>query len=91
MIKSGLFEFNQCTKSPAVMTPRLIITSLEVKSILACIWASLLLDFCSRYKQSPFAASARIETTIIVEKSGAFSVPINLRKTSTNPITANVI
>ena len=48
MIKSGYDELSQCTKSPAVITPVLIITSFEVKIILACIWASLLLPFCSR-------------------------------------------
>ena len=34
-IKSGLFEFNQFTKNPAAITPKLIITSFDVKIILA--------------------------------------------------------
>ena len=40
--------------------------SFEVKIILACICASLLLLFCSKYKQSPLPISARIEIIIIV-------------------------
>jgi hypothetical protein len=47
MIKSGLLELNQLTKTPAVITPKLIITSFDVKIILAFICASsLLFDFC---------------------------------------------
>ena len=35
--KSGLFEFNKLTKIAAIITPKLIITSLEVKIIIAFI------------------------------------------------------
>ena len=70
IIKSGLFEFDQLTISAAIMT-RLMITSLDVKIMLAFIWASsLLLDFCSRYRHIPLATKAKAETTIIVVKSG---------------------
>ena len=37
IIKSGLFEFSQFTRRPAITTPMLIITSFEVKIILAFI------------------------------------------------------
>ena len=43
IIKSGRFEFSQLTKSPAKMTPRFMIISLEVNIILAFICASSLL------------------------------------------------
>lgn len=92
MIKSGLFELNQFTNSPAMITPKLIIKSLEVKIILAFMCASsLLLDLCNMYRQIPFAISAKIETTIIVEKSGSSSAPKNLLKTSMKPTIASVI
>ena len=45
IIKSGLLEFNQWTKTPAIITPKFMITSLDVKIMLACIWASWLFDF----------------------------------------------
>ena len=45
--KSGLFEFNKFTKIPAMITPKFIMTSFDVKIILAFICAcSLLFDFC---------------------------------------------
>jgi hypothetical protein len=92
MIKSGLLELSQFTKSPALIIPKFIITSLEVKIILAFICASsLLFNFYKIKRQIPFAISAKIETIIIVEKSGSFSSPKNRLKTSANPIIASVI
>jgi hypothetical protein len=41
-IRSGLFEFSQFTKTPAIITPKLIITPLEVKIMLARIWVKSL-------------------------------------------------
>lgn len=37
IIRSGLLELNQFTNSPATITPKLIITSFEVKIMLALI------------------------------------------------------
>ena len=89
--KSGLFELNQLTKKPAVITPMLMIMSFDVNIILALNNSSLLFDLCRMKRKIPFAISAKIETTIIVENSGIFSVYINLLITSMNPYVARTI
>ena len=62
MNKSGIFEFNRLTNMPATITPPFTIISFDVKIILACKCASLLLVFCNRYKERIFAINANIET-----------------------------
>jgi len=39
---------------PAAITPMFTITSVDVKIMLACMWASLLFDFCSKYREVAF-------------------------------------
>ena len=70
IIKSGTPELNILTNTAATITPTFIIISLDVKIILARICASVLLDFCNKYKQIPLAIKASIETIIIVENTG---------------------
>ncbi len=66
MIKSGYFDWVNNTKTPARITPVLIIISFDVKIMVAFMCASLLFDFCNRYRQTEFAINASIDTIIMV-------------------------
>ena len=46
--RSGILEFVRKTSTPARITPTFTITSFDVKIMLAWMWASSLLLFCSR-------------------------------------------
>jgi len=84
-IRSGYFDSVTKTRIPAKITPLLMMTSFDVKIILAFICASSLFDPCRRYKQIELATSARMDTTIIVLKSGTVSTRINRLITSIIP------
>ncbi len=48
IIKSGYFDWVNNTKTPAAITPVLIIISFDVKIMVAFMCASLLFDFCNK-------------------------------------------
>ena len=90
IIRSGLLDSSHTTRAPARITPKLMITSFEVKIMLAFICASSFpFDLCKRKRQIPFAIKAKMETMIIVLKFGICSTPTNLLITSIKPSIAN--
>lgn len=84
--RSGYLEWVIKTRTPAAITPLFMITSFDVKIILARMCASLLFPFCNRYKQIEFTIRASNETPIIILKSGISVTAANLRITSNKPI-----